>query len=187
MDDFLVVVQRDLLNPKKVTGALVWGVVFIGIASAMAVLIRRSAREIASRLSDKTGLRFGSALAQIVAYMAVAILYAHLVPALRAVGTALLAGASVVSIVVGIAAQTTLGNLIAGLSLVLYRPVRVGDKVQLITPKGPIVATMEFVSLGYTALRDTDGDEIIVPNSVMVSSVVIRIAERPASPKSGAA
>jgi hypothetical protein len=46
-------------------------------------------------------------------------------------------------------------------------------------------ATLEFVSLGYTALRDAEGDEIIVPNSVMVSSVVIRLSERTASLGSG--
>jgi small-conductance mechanosensitive channel len=44
---------------------------------------------------------------------------------------------------------------------------------------------MGFVSLGYTALRDTEGDEIIVPNSVMVSSVVIRLRETTAPPESG--
>jgi small-conductance mechanosensitive channel len=58
---------------------------------------------------------------------------------------------------------------------VLYRPIRVGDKVLLASPKGLITATVENVSLGYTVLRDTDGHEVIVPNSVMVTSIVIRI------------
>src|SRR5262249_43750204 len=111
------------------------------------------------------------------------VLYAHLVPELRALGTALLAGVSVVSVVVGLAAQSTLGNLVAGLSLVLYRPIRVGDRVQLNTPKGLVTATAENVSLGYTILRDDDGDEVIVPNSVMVSTIVIRLRRSPgASP-----
>jgi len=51
-----------------------------------------------------------------------AILCAHLVPVLRALGTAMLAGASVASIVLGLAAQNTLGNLIAGVALLLYDP-----------------------------------------------------------------
>jgi small-conductance mechanosensitive channel len=103
------------------------------------------------------------------------LIYAHLIPELRALGTALLAGVSVVSVVLGLAAQSTLGNLVAGVSLVLYRPVRVGDSVQLNSPKGLITATVERVSLGYTVLRDADSSEIIVPNSVMAGSVVIRI------------
>jgi moderate conductance mechanosensitive channel len=179
-------VHRDLFNPKTVTGTLTWGCVFMGVAAVAATLIRRTAKRVESRLSDTTGLRFASASAQILAYVAGAILYAHLVPELHALGSALLTGVSVVSIVVGLAAQNTLGNLVAGLSLVLYRPMRVGDRVRLNSPKGLVTATLEFVSLGYTALRDAEGDEIIVPNSVMVSSVVIRLGGRETSSEAGA-
>ena len=77
--------------------------------------------------------------------------------------------------VVGLAAQNTLGNLIAGFSLVLYRPIRVGDRVQLTTPLGLTTATVERVSLGNTILRDAEGREIVVPNSVMNSNIVIRL------------
>jgi small-conductance mechanosensitive channel len=175
VDYLLDLIRRDLLNPKILTGALVWGVVFIGVAAALAAGIRRFARRIEPRLSDVTGLRFASAFAQMLAYLVAFILYAHLVPELRALGTALLAGVGVVSVVLGLAAQNTLGNLVAGLSLVLYRPIRVGDNVQLTTPRGLTTATVEVVSLGYTVLRDTDEHEVIVPNSVMASSVVIRL------------
>jgi len=96
---------------------------------------------------------------------------------LLALGTALLAGVSIVSIVLGLAAQNTLSNLIAGLSLVLYRPIRVGDEVQLTTPRVLMTAKVELVSLGYTMLRDVGGDQIVVPNSVVATSVVIRVAQ----------
>jgi small-conductance mechanosensitive channel len=44
---------------------------------------------------------------------------------------------------------------------------------------GLITAAAENVSLGYTVLRDTDGHELILPNSVMVTSMVIRIERAP--------
>jgi small-conductance mechanosensitive channel len=148
----------------------------------LAAVIRRTARRFEPRLSDVTGLRFASALAQFLAYLVIFILYAHLIPELRALGTALLAGVSVVSVVIGLAAQNTLGNLVAGLSLVLYRPIRVGDNVQLNSPKGLITATVELVSLGFTVLRDAEEHEVIIPNRVMVSSVVIRLGQTKLSP-----
>lgn len=141
--------------------------------------MRRAARHIERRLSDVTGLRFATAFVHVVVYLVAFVLYAHVVPELHSLGTALLAGVSLVSIIVGLAAQNTLGNLIAGFSLVLYRPLRVGDHVQVNTPKGMIAATVEDVSLGYTILRDVDANEVIVPNSVMVSNVVIRLARPP--------
>jgi small-conductance mechanosensitive channel len=155
----------------------------MGAAAILGAFIRRSARLIQPRLSDATGLHFASAFAQVLAYILGFVLYAHLVPELRALGTALLAEVSVVSVVFGLAAQNTLGNLIAGLSLVLYRPVRVGDTVQLNSPKGMITATVETVSLGYTVLRDMEMNAVIVPNSVMVNSIVIRLKTTDVSPK----
>jgi small-conductance mechanosensitive channel len=98
------------------------------------------------------------------------------VPELRALGTALLAGVSVVSVVVGLAAQNTLGNLIAGFSLVLYRQVRVGDTVSLDSPKGMVTARVELISLGFTVLRDEQQQEVIVPNSVLMNSTILRVA-----------
>jgi small-conductance mechanosensitive channel len=84
-----------------------------------------------------------------------------------------------VSVVVGLAAQNTLGNLIAGFSLVLYRQVRVGDTIRLASPLGVISATVESISLGFTVLRDDSKHEVIVPNNVMMSSTIIRVGRVP--------
>jgi small-conductance mechanosensitive channel len=176
MSHLLEALQRDLFDPKTVIGAVCYGLVFFVGATALAAFVRRAANRVQGHLSDTTGLSFASALGQALAYLVAFILYAHLVPELRALGTALLAGASVVSVVLGLAAQNTLGNLIAGLSLVLYRPIRIGDSIQLNTPKGLVTATVELLSLGYTILRDADQNQILVPNSVMMSNVVIRLA-----------
>lgn len=67
-------------------------------------------------------------------------------------------------------------------SRALYRPVRVGDTIQTISPKELTTATVELVSLGYTVLRDTEKHEVIAANSVMVSSVVIRLGGTRTSP-----
>ena len=182
MNYLIEVIDQDLLNPKTLIGALVWGLVFMGLGIALAALVRRYARRLEPRLADVTALRFVSALVQVAAYLGAFIVYAHLVPELRAVGTAILAGASVMSVVAGLAAQSTLGNLAAGFSLVLYGTIRVGDNLELNSPKGLITATVESVSLGRTTLLDTEKNEVIVPNSVMVTSVVIRLRETQVSP-----
>lgn len=166
-----------LFDPQSLIGAATLAVVFLLLAAACAALVRRAAKRVEPHLSDITGLAFASGLGQVAAYVVAFVLYAHLVPGLRALGTALLAGVSVVSIVIGLAAQNTLGNLVAGLSLVLYRPVRVGDRIQLTTPTGLTTATVELLSLGYTTLRDSSGNQILVPNSVMMSSVVVRLPD----------
>ncbi|MEJ7137045.1 mechanosensitive ion channel family protein [Amphibiibacter pelophylacis] len=173
--------MNTLFDPKTLIGALSLGAVFLVAALVLAALVRRLTRRVAPHLTDVTGLAFASALGQVMVYLGTFVLYAHLVPDLRALGTALLTGVSIVSVVIGLAAQNTLGNLVAGLSLVLYRPVRVGDWVQVSAPAGVTTACVELLSLGYTTLRDAQGRQVLVPNSVMVSSVVVRLSAEQAA------
>jgi moderate conductance mechanosensitive channel len=180
MNHLLTSIVRDFLVPTTVIGAFFYGVVCLGLAVGAARLIRVVATHSERHLTDVTALRFVVQLLQVCAFVVAFILYTHLIPPLRAFATALLAGVSVVSIVLGLAAQNTLGNLIAGFSLVLYHPFHVGDVVQLNTPKGLTTGTVESLALGYTRLRDAEGAAIIVPNSVMVSSVIVLMGRKEA-------
>jgi moderate conductance mechanosensitive channel len=175
MDSLVALLHKDIFNPTTLVGAMAWGLLFFAIATGFAAGVRRSTRRIESHLSDVTGLRFAAAFAQVLAYVIAFIIYAHLIPELHDVQKTLLAGVGVVSVIIGLAAQSTLGNMIAGISLVLYRPFKIGDRVQLSTPGGLKVATVTAISLGYTALRENDQNDIIVPNSLMGSSVIIRL------------
>jgi small-conductance mechanosensitive channel len=170
--------QRDFMNPNTLIGAVFYGLLFLVLAIAIGTIVRKFSKRLESNLTDVTGLRFASLFVQVIVFLIAFILYAHIIPELRSLGTTILAGVSVISVVLGLAAQNTLSNLIAGVSLVLYRPISVGDSVQINTPKGVQTATVEVVSLGYTILRDKEANEIIIPNSVMISTIVIRVSER---------
>lgn len=157
--------------------ALCFLVVAVALSRAIRVALLRLERSPQSGFADRTVVGFVGQLAQAAVFVIAAILYAHLVPSLRSLGTAMLAGASVASIVIGLAAQSTLGNLIAGLGLLLYRPFRVGDRLQMNVPGGPETAVVEALTLGYTFLRTVDGRHLVVPNSLMASQVTIRLPE----------
>lgn len=168
-----------MLNPRSPVGAAFLGAIVFGLASTVVALIRRSARRVGEHLSDVTALRFVSSFSQVLTYLIGFVLYAHVVPELRALGTALLTGASVVSVVIGLAAKDTLGNLVAGFSLVLYRQVRVGDTIRLTSPLGVISAKVQIISLGFTVLVDEEKHEVVVPNNIMMGSTIIRVAREP--------
>ncbi|HZT56634.1 MAG TPA: mechanosensitive ion channel family protein [Burkholderiaceae bacterium] len=177
--DHLGDVARDALNRNSFVGAALLGALIFGLASVVVVLIRRTARRVGQHLSDVTALRFVSSLAQLLTYLIAFALCAHLVPELRVFGTALLAGASVFSVVVGLAAKDALGCLIAGFLLVLYRQVRVGDTIRVDSPAGVVTATVQVISLGFTILVDDQKAEVVVPNNVMMGSTIIRVARGP--------
>jgi small conductance mechanosensitive channel len=102
----------------------------------------------------------------------VALRIAGLTPRTLAVGGAFTA------VVVGLAAQQTLGNLIAGTVLLSARPFRVGERVRL--QAGGLAGQAEGVvsSLGllYTTLARGE-DRIMVPNSVVLGAAVVPLRE----------
>lgn len=174
--------ERDLLSllrPDTFIGAAIYLVLFVLAALLLARALRATVHVELTRQGhiDRTTISFAQQIGTAAIWVMVLILYAHLIPELRAMGTALLAGASVASVVIGLAAQSTLGNLIAGVSITLYRPFRLGDTLLVTAPTGTEVGTVELISLGYTTLRTADGRLVVLPNSLAASQVTINFRE----------
>ena len=170
---------KDIANPQTPWGVLFYGVLLILIAGISAHFLRVAVDRLLKRdqsgMFDRTVAIFLTQLAQIGIYVIALIFYAHLIPALHSLGTALLTGAGIASVVIGLAAQNTLGNLVAGISLLLYRPFHVGDRVQISAPTGIETGDIESLTLGYTVLKTWDNRRIVVPNSAMASQVMINL------------
>jgi small conductance mechanosensitive channel len=168
---------HGLLNPDSLSGAVIYLVMFALLALAVSRGLRLALRSSFSRRQhiDRTTMSFLQQIGTFVVWVVILILYAHLIPELRAMGTALLAGASVASVVVGLAAQSTLGNLVAGVAITIYRPFRLGDTLMVTAPSGTETGEVEMISLGYTTLKTADGRHIVLPNSVAASQVTINL------------
>ncbi|MFE9257904.1 mechanosensitive ion channel family protein [Streptomyces sp. NPDC006879] len=82
-------------------------------------------------------------------------------PAMRAIGTSMLASAGILGIVAGIAAQSTLGNLFAGLQIAVGDTVRIGDTVVVEGEWG----TVEEITLTFLVVRTWDERRITMPVS----------------------
>jgi small conductance mechanosensitive channel len=104
-----------------------------------------------------------------------------LLVALRAVGVeaqALAVGGAFTAVVFGLAAQQTLGNMIAGTVLLSARPFRVGERVRLQGGQlaGQVEGTVSSLGLLYTTFASGE-DSILVPNSVVLNVAVIPLRE----------
>lgn len=87
-------------------------------------------------------------------------------------------GGAFTAVILGLAAQQTLGNLIAGMVLLSARPFRVGERVRL--QAGAVGGTIEGVvsSLGllYTTLARGE-DRVQIPNNVVLDAAVVPLRE----------
>jgi len=177
---------EDLLShirPDRLVGALLYLVLFVAAASLLSRALRVTVHTAMAKQGqhlDRTTMSFLQQVGIATIWVVMFILYAHLIPVLHAMGTALLAGASIASVVIGLAAQSTLGNLVAGVAITLYRPFRLGDRLQVSAPTGTEVGNVEAITLGYTTLRTDDGRFVVLPNSLASSQVTINLSAAPA-------
>lgn len=167
------------LRSNTALGALALLVVYVLIGVALSRLWSRGVRAVLAHDSegriDRLNAGYLSQIGKIFLWAVVATLFAHSVPALSRLATALLASVSIASIVIGLAAQSTLANLVAGISLIFYRPFQIGDRLQLGAPTGIETATVESVNLGYTVLRTWDNRRIVLPNAVIAAATTINL------------
>lgn len=78
----------------------------------------------------------------------------------------------VTAIVVGFAAQTTIGNLLAGALVLISKPFRRGDYIRVNISGGPIEGTIDEISFLRSRVLTNDGVSISVPNTVMLNTPI---------------
>lgn len=89
---------------------------------------------------------------------------------------ALIATAGVATVAVGFAAQTSLSNLIAGVFLLLDRPFKVGDTIEVDGRMGVVTE----VSLMSTHVRAFDNVVVRWPNEVLLKATIMNFTKNPA-------
>lgn len=170
----------DLLGHKNAVTYHTWlqivaVLALVGIGWALARDIGKAAGPTFMRRMDPATagtVGFVIRLATIAIALVVALNTAGMNPQTLAVGGAFTA------VVVGLAAQQTLGNMFAGLVLLSARPFRVGERVrfQAGAVGGQVEGIVSSLGLLYTVLR-SGADQIMIPNNVVLAAAVVPLKE----------
>ena len=78
------------------------------------------------------------------------------------------ASASLAGIILGLAAQTTVANLVSGVVIAFVQPLRLGDLVIVSEEQGVV----ETIGLFYTQIRTWDNRRVVIPNKVLSNEVI---------------
>src|SRR5918996_933141 len=146
----------------------------VGAAIVLVVLGWALARDLFRRMDPATAGTVGFLIRLV--FIGAAALFALRVAGLKPATLAV--GGAITAVVFGLAAQQTLGNLIAGMVLISARPFRIGDRVRL--QGGGLAGQLEgtVASLGLLYVTFAQGeDSIMVPNNVVLSSAVVPLRE----------
>lgn len=87
---------------------------------------------------------------------------------LQRLATGVLASTAVVGLIVGFAAQHTIGNMVAGVQIAVSQPIRIGDLVSFAETEGRVTD----ITLSYTYVDPGDGSSVVIPNQLLAESVV---------------
>ncbi len=155
----------------------------LGAAVVFVVLSVATVRRVTHVLDDEVGPRLGAARASVVGVLAAVAGYGCTglltLTMLQVPVQQLLLGGVVTGVVLGIAAQQTLANLLAGGMLMMARPFQVGDRITVHSGAmgGPFTGVVDGTGLSYVRLL-TDAGVLQLPHS---SLAVAAIERSPAS------
>ena len=127
------------------------------------------------------------ALVDLFKLFAYSVLVVILLEALNINVTGLLIGAGFLGIIVGLAAQTTLGNVFAGISILSTRPFSVGDRItvsawQYVIKEESyphegflqgVTGVVEQIGIVYTKVAMDDGVPAFIPNGLISTSLIL--------------
>jgi small-conductance mechanosensitive channel len=63
----------------------------------------------------------------------------------------------------------------------MYRPVRLGDEIKVYASAGDETGVVDSITLGYTTLTMPNNERIIVPNSVLASTIIVNYGQKGSS------
>ncbi|MDF9824559.1 small conductance mechanosensitive channel [Breznakia sp. PF5-3] len=86
------------------------------------------------------------------------------------IATALIASSGIIALIVGVAAQDTIGNLVSGIMVVISKPFIVGDLIKINGEQ--LIGFVEEITLRHTIIRTYESNRIIVPNNEISKATI---------------
>jgi small-conductance mechanosensitive channel len=118
--------------------------------------------------STKTRLRFLRRLLFLVVFLVLAAIAVSQFTELKRLAAGVLASTAVLGLIVGFAAQHTIGNMVAGVQLAVSQPFRIGDRISFEEREGRITD----ITLSYTYIDPGDGSSVVIPNQLLVDGII---------------
>ena len=173
-----VVASMGNVHGRELHGRLIGWVgtaVFLVLA---ALTVRSVANELHRVLAARVGDSHAAVVRLLVTVTGLAIAILITLGLLAVPLQRLLLGGALTGVVIGIAAQQALGNVFAGLMLLLARPFNVGDTIRVRSGSlgGELVGTVTGMGLTYVSLDTADGI-LAVPNNALLSSAIGRLPD----------
>ncbi|NLN83868.1 MAG: mechanosensitive ion channel family protein [Firmicutes bacterium] len=150
--------------------ALNFIVLVISVILLKIVINRFSANLVKRQPEQKGQIDLGKRILNSIVYLLAAYVLIQEIPVLSKMATSLLAGSSIVALVIGFASQEALTNVVSGAFIIFFKPFVIGDRILL--PEKNLTGFVEDISLRHTVLRTIQNTRVIVPNATVNKAIL---------------
>lgn len=159
----------ELSTPRLVLVLIILGVTIL-LLPIIRFIFNKYLKKTSKLLStDTTRFRFMKNATTTVIFVVGVSIAIYMIPSLRTLSVSLFAGAGILAIIIGLASQQALSNIISGVMIVIYKPFRVGDYIRI---NETASGTVEDITLRHTVLRNLENKRLIIPNSVISNETI---------------
>lgn len=107
----------------------------------------------------------------IIIFATISIIYS--IPTFRQLAVTLFAGAGIIAAIIGFASQTAFSNIINGIFIVIFKPFRIGDIIEIGNKNSEYTGRVEDITLRHTVIKNFENKRVVVPNSVISTEIII--------------
>jgi small-conductance mechanosensitive channel len=119
---------------------------------------------------DPTNYNFLRNAFSFIIYTVAALFILSRIPEFKSASKTIFTATGIVAAIIALASQQALANIFSGLFIIVFKPFRVEDIIEMEPGRRGIV---EDITLRHTIIRDFENKRIIVPNSVINNTVII--------------
>jgi small-conductance mechanosensitive channel len=159
---------------KETIEHIIFVVITLAVITILSIVIRKILSKIIHRNSvvlgvDATTYVFLKNSITFILYTIGIFWIFYKIPYFKSLGGALFAGAGVLAAVIGFASQKAFSNIISGLFILMFKPFKVGDVIEISGGKKGMV---ESITLRHTVIKDFEFRRVIVPNSIISDETI---------------
>lgn len=150
-------------------------IITYAIAFVLTIVFRKTFNKIVQKDSkklkiDPTNYSFLKNSLTFIIFLGATIIIFYKIPFLKSLGAAIFAGAGVLAAIIGFASQKAFSNIISGVFILMFKPFKVGDILQLSENQRGV---LEEITLRHVIIRDFENERIIIPNS-NISEITVK-------------
>lgn len=159
--------------PEILFSLIVLAIAFVLIRAIRWGMSRYINRRSVLMKMDPTNFRFLKHSVSAIIFGVAIVVIVYNLPGGKGLAVSMFAGAGVFAAIIGFASQAAFSNIVSGIFIVVFKPFRVEDWIELGAGQKGIV---EDITLRHTVIRDFQNQRIIIPNSSISADTIVNFS-----------